>query len=182
MDYLYKILLYMIINWISNHTWIPVKNTFFQHLENQGILTTEYAQKCSLKEILHSIKENHSLELLHKNLPETYHVQMFDEPYRHLPYMEIIYYASNWIHKQSNNTNTLTHEQKIYQQYMIETVKERIKLYDLMDDVKRPYVTLYLKRAKLKMAKDILGVEKYEDIPKILPPIIPPEFLPNPYK
>jgi hypothetical protein len=46
-----------------------------------------------------------------------------------------------------------------------------------MDDMKRPYIYLYSKRIKLSKLKELLEVKNYEKI--VLPPIVPPEYMPK---
>jgi len=46
-----------------------------------------------------------------------------------------------------------------------------------MDDMKRPYIYLYTKRIKLSQLKELLEADSYENI--VLPPIVPPEYMPK---
>jgi len=46
-----------------------------------------------------------------------------------------------------------------------------------MDDMKRPYIYLYTKRIKLSQLKELLEADNYENI--VLPPIVPPEYMPK---
>ena len=46
-----------------------------------------------------------------------------------------------------------------------------------MDDIKRNYVTLGIKRIKLLQLKELGGFKTYEEIK--LPHIVPPEFIPD---
>jgi hypothetical protein len=54
-----------------------------------------------------------------------------------------------------------------------------IKLYDYMDDLKRGYVPLYLKRIRLCQIREALGLDNYDNIK--LPSMPPYEYLP-PYE
>ena len=56
-------------------------------------------------------------------------------------------------------------------------ITKRIKMYNLMDDMKRPYIYLYSKRIKLSQLKELLEAENYEKF--VLPPIVPPEYMPK---
>jgi len=176
-NYFCRLLLSIVFTWISDRTWVPIKEFLYSELEIQGILTVQQAKEYSLKSIINAIKEERLMVKLHGELPPSWEIFPFDEPYRNVPYWELMCIGNSWINKKAEGYIMMSYWEKRQFEYQHAVVKERVRLYDLMDDIKRPYVALYIKRVKFKQAKEILGVEKVDDFPKILPPIVPVEFM-----
>lgn len=179
-NYLYRMFLSMVLNWIGDRTWVPMKEFFYQEIENAGILTVEQAKShYCLASLFREIKKANEVLVIYKDLPDTFLVFCFDEPNRGMPFIQLMQYGSDWIRNQGSSYHLMSYLERKRFEYMYQVVNQRIHLYDLMDDIRRSYVPLYLKRIKLQKIRDIIGVEKYEDIPRILPPVVPPEFIPN---
>ena len=179
-NHLCKMLLSMALNWIGDRTWVPMKEFFYQEIENAGILTVQQAKRhYCLESLFREIKKANEVLVIYKDLPDTCLVCAFDEPNREMPFIDLMQYGNDWIRNQGSRYHLMSYLERKRFEYMRQVVNQRIRLYDLMDDIRRSYIPLYLKRIKLQEIKDIIGVEKYEDIPRILPPVIPPEFIPN---
>lgn len=173
----------MVLNWIGDRTWVPMKEFIYQEIENAGIFTVEQAKShYCMASLFRQVTRANEVLVVYKNLPDVWQVKAFDAPYRQMPYIELMQYGNDWLKIQEAICSWQGYVGKQRYAYISAVVRQRIKLYDLMDDLRRPHIPLYLKRIKLQEVKEMLGVENYEDIPPILPPVVPPEFIPNPQR
>jgi hypothetical protein len=166
--------LYSIFSLFASNLTEPIKNYFYYCVEEQGVLFAFECKKRTLKEIIKEIKEYKEVVLIYQDLPTVDQVWMFCQEDNGM-YLEFISYARKYLNKK--RFQSYTWEQKQRYLYEYEVICNNIKMYDLMDDIKRNYVTLGIKRIKLLQLKELGGFKTYEEIK--LPHIVPPEFIPD---
>lgn len=149
----------------------PAKNFFYERLEFFGILDVVQAKKMNRVYLIHCLRESFKALKNESSLPDNYDIIYHAEKNKDMPLNELIWWARAWIIDESKNH--FRNQQDLNS--AIQEIMLRIEAYDLMDDIRREFIPLYLKRIKLKKIKTILNANSYEKIE--LPPIIPPEYI-----
>ncbi len=175
-DYLIKLLLCLVLNWVYDHTVKPIKHYICVRLEDEGILMYNHSISMPFTRVISTLKNANESLKLHKDLPTTDETMLYFNEYGIRFHMELIYFASEWLNQQEK----LIYNWESRQNFLLmqSEIKKRMKIHDLFDDLERPYIHLYIKRIKLCQIKELLGAKSYENLKA--PHIIPPEFIPDP--
>jgi hypothetical protein len=164
----------MLISWFTTNVTEPIKEIIFAAIEDNGYYWAHECRKIPFRELPKYIRDAKSELLPHKDLPTTDHVWLYCQEDR-VPYIDFITYGWNYLKK--NEVKFGWDWQKEAYAIKHAEITKRIKMYNLMDDMKRPYIYLYTKRIKLSQLKELLEADSYENI--VLPPIVPPEYMPK---
>ena len=169
-----KLVLSMLISWFTTNVTEPIKEIIFVAIEDSGYYWVHECRKIPFIELSKYIRDAKSELLPHQDLPTT------DDVWRYcqedtVPYVGFITYG--WKYLKQNQVNFGWCWQKEAYAIKHAEITKRIKMYNIMDDMKRPYVYLYIKRIKLSQLKELLEADDYENI--VLPPIVPPEYMPK---
>jgi hypothetical protein len=169
-----KLVLSMLISWFTANVTEPIKEIIFVSIEDSGYYWVHECRKIPFRQLPKYIRDAKSELLPHQDLPTTDDVWRYCQE-DNVHYIDFMAYAWNYL-KQNEVIFGWSWQKEEYAIRHAEITK-RIKMYNLMDDMKRPYIYLYSKRIKLSKLKELLEVKNYEKI--VLPPIVPPEYMPK---
>ena len=171
-----QLLLAALISFFQNYIQAPVLNHIHGRIEDAGYYTVDECKQFKASEFfikLRYAKENLSC---HLGLPTTDEVWPYTQP-DNVPYIAFMEHGNKFIAREKSML--LWPYQREIQIKRAEITIKVIKLYDYMDDLKRGYVPLYLKRIRLCQIREALGLDNYDNIK--LPSMPPWEYLP-PYE
>ena len=176
-DRITKLILSLFFSWVYDNSIKPITDIFYGQLENEGFFFVAQAKRMGIKEIVQRTIEAKDIFVLYKDLPTTDHVMYYEVRDDYTPYLKLMHIGACYLHQKEKSATSFLAKQEYLRQK--EVIDINMKIYDLMDDLRRPYIWLYTRRIKLAQLKELTGSDDYYNIK--IPPIIPPEFFP-PYR
>jgi hypothetical protein len=172
-----KLVLSMLISWFATNVTEPLKEILFVGIEDAGYYWVHECRKIPFRELPRYIRDAQAELLPYKNLPDTDIVWRYSQE-DNVPYVDFMAFGWKYLYEQQVGLAWDWQKAEYSRKYI--EVSRRIKMYDLMDDMKRPYVYLYRKRIKLMELKEQLGADNYDKL--VLPPVVPVEYVSKPDK
>lgn len=173
-DWAIRFILSFIFAWVCDRTVTPARDFIFLQLENNGYFFVGECKKMSWKELINKTIDAKNVLVIYKELPTTDHVFYYAKRDDYCPYLRLMHYGAEYLLKLENSSMSFNNPEE-YQRRK-EILKKNLRIYDLMDDLRREYIELYRKRVKLMELKELTGSKDYYDIK--VPHIVPPDFIP----
>lgn len=169
-----KLLLTALISFFQNYIQNPVLNHIYGRIEDAGYYTYNECREFKASELFQKLRyAKHNLACFPK-LPSTDELWPYTIP-DEVPYIAFMQYGYEFIEKEKRFL--MWPWQKDIRAQRAAIIKRVIRIYDDMDDLKRSYVPLYMKRIKLWQIKEAMGLDSYDKIK--LPSMPPWEYLPT---
>lgn len=169
----------MVFSWLHEKTVKPVEDYIFLNIENEGYLFVHECKERKYSTIIEEIRKAKQINTFFGNdLPTVDETFYYYNKWENEPAIALMLYGSKYLGEKGRTA--FTYGDKIRYEYEKKIIDNNIKIYDLVDDVKRKTNLLYEKRIKLYQIKELTGEKDYKDIK--LPHVVPPEFIPYPEK